>query len=877
MVITNCQVDHKQDPLGYFMTEPVFSWTTAMAKGKVQKSANIQVWEIDRATGKEELTADTGWKNLDSRAAKIPMKLKPRTMYRWVVSVRTDHPGEKGSSGNNYFETSKMQETWKAQWIGCDDKNPRLPIFSKDFQLTRTDMAQARLYITGLGLYRAAIDDQEISDELLAPGFHNYYHWVQYQTYDVTEYLQEGNSHNIQVELGNGWYMGKIGFQYKNAPYFMGSWKLLAELIITYADGTEQVIATDNSWKVSRSAITKSSIYYGEYRDNRLVLSDPPMLGKGGTPGGMEMARKTDPPMGNYRHKKEAGVPSELTARYSVPVVAYRELDPVNIIHTPAGELVLDFGQNISGAFSIPVDGPEGTVYHIQVGEVLQHGNFYRENLRSAQETFYAVADGFETQAEPRFTFYGFRYMKIEVKYPGGRAFTAPADFDLSRVYAYAISSDCRQIGFITSGNEYIGKIVSNTRWGMRDNFVDVPTDCPQRDERLGWTGDAEVFSATALYLSDSAAFYHKFLHDMALDQKHMGGECPEYVPFVSEKHKTSAAWGDAATVIPWNVYLFTGDRYLLESYYPQMKMWVDFLQRTDGKDHGWRKHFHYGDWLALDGMEGKQDAVFGATDTGFIADVYYRKSCLLTAKAARVLGYDKDAEKLEKLAETIRQGLEADYFQDGSCTIHTQTAALLTYAEGIADKDKAAELLVKTLEEHNNQLVTGFVGTQYLCKVLCEIGRQDLAYKILLSETYPGWIYEIKHGATTIWERWNSILEDGSISSTGMNSLNHYAYGSIVEWLFGWCGGLRPVEEAPGFRKAVIRPFVDKRLSPFTVNYDSASGEYDVSWQITGEKHLCLDVSVPFGCEATLILPGSDEGPKALSAGRYHFEYDMK
>ena len=861
MIITKCTVDHKYSPIGYSMTDPVFSWNVEEAKGTQPKEARITVEELNLITGERIPAADTGWVDLDFLATQVPMDLKPRTRYLWQVSVRTD-AGEEASSGDNFFETSKIDEPWKAKWIGCDDSIERLPIFHQTLT-TKGEIVAARLYITGLGLYEARIDGVKVGDEYLTPYCNDYFDWVQYQTFDITRALFTEGEHGLEIELGHGWYSGRIGFSQRMEPFFGDSYKLLAEIHILYKDGTEEIIGTDDTWKVSRSNITFTNIYDGEHRDDTLPETE------------YEKSRLVDPPKGNPRTgdgEKEA----VLTERYSVPVRIHENFPVKELIHTPAEECVLDIGQNIAGIWKLYVNEEAGTVLHLQVGEILQQGNFYNENLRTAKAEYWYTSNGRPVQLEPKFTFYGFRYVKIELKRPGEETFHAPEDFQVGDFIAYSLTSDNEQRGFITTGHELINQLIENTRWGMMDNFVDVPTDCPQRDERLGWTGDAQVFTPTALYLADATAFYTKFLHDMAWEQVKWDGLVPNFVPFVDDKPETAAtAWGDAGAIIPWAVYEFSGDKALLRKHYPQMKAWVDYITDFTGEDHQWRKIFHFGDWLALDTPYAGVSAVLGATDEGFIADTYYRRSALIVAKAAKALGLVEDAAAYELLADQILEGILEEYFSpNGRCCIDTQTAALLTISEGLSDRDRAIKALEKQLKISEGKLKTGFVGTPLLCKVLTEVGMEEAAYNLLLNEEYPGWIYEIKLGATTVWERWNSVLADSSISSTGMNSLNHYAYGSIVEWIFAYCGGLKPLE--PGFRKVSIAPVVNKALSPFTLSYASQAGEYKVAWELLENKQVKVEITVPFGCTALVTLPLSGKEAFEVGSGTYTYTYEI-
>lgn len=830
MHITNCKVNHLTDPLGFSLDKPVFSWTAEDAAGKRQAAARIVIKHC------EDVEADTGWADLDSLASSVELTLRPRTRYTWTVSVRTD-AGEEAESKENWFETGKMEEPWAAKWIGCDDTEPRHPVFSREI-IPAKPVRSARLYICGLGLYEAAWNGEKIGGEMLAPYCTDYNNWVQYQTYDITQQMQGAGV--LSITLGNGWYKGRFGFDdHTGKPYYGDSWKLLGEVRLFYADGTEETIGTDGSWSVTRSKITFSNIYDGERRDDTLPEIQP------------VPAALAEPPAGR------------LTARYSTPVEIREELPARELVHTPAGEAVLDLGQNLAGIFRLRVQIPAGEQVHLQFGEILQNGNFYRDNLRTAKAEYLYVSDGQPHTVQPKFTFYGYRYVKVE-----GIPDLKPEDFT-----ALVLYSDIPSAGSLTTGNELVNRLISNVEWGQKGNFLDVPTDCPQRDERMGWTGDAQVFAPTACYLRDSWAFFAKYLHDMAMEQEKAGGEVPNVVPSFGYQG-SSAAWGDAACMIPWTLYEFYGDKSILERQYGSMTAWVDWIARIDGADHGWRWHFHFGDWLALDAPNGDPGQMRGATDEGFIADVYYRRSALLCSKAARVLGRENDAARYAALADHILTGIREEYFSvTGRCCIPTQTAALLTLDEGLHDQARARELLAQQLEQSGGKLKTGFVGTPLLCRVLCENGMEDRAFDLLLNEDYPGWLHEVKLGATTVWERWNSVDPDGSISSTGMNSLNHYAYGSILAWVWQYCAGLRP--SAPGFRRAVIRPVLNWKLRHVEAEYRSAAGTYRVSWRLMDRQYVDLTVAVPFGCAAELTLPLSGQEPVTLEAGQYRYDYE--
>lgn len=839
MNIVNCRVNHIVEPVGYPMKKTVFSWKVEQAQGKNQKTARLCVSEAPSMisllydSGKQEHADSLGWE--------VPLCTKPCTEYFWTVEVESD-AGERAISQVNRFETGKEDQTWSGRWITCDSTAPRHPRFEKTWEVGGA-VKKARLYICGLGLYTACLNGEKIGDEFLTPYSNDYNRWLQYQTYDITQLLAERST--ISVTLGNGWYKERFGFNSAGKRGFYGDrWMLIAEIRIWYTDGRIQTIGTDESWTVSGSNILFSNIYDGEHRDDTLPETEKVPARLCGEPKG------------------------RLEERMSLPVQIHERMKPVALLHTSADEWVLDMGQNFAGIFRLHVAEPAGTQIRLQFGEVLQNGCFYRDNLRTAAAEYRYVSDGQEKDIIPSFTYYGYRYVKVE-----GISHVRMEDFE-----GLALYSQITRAGELETGHALVNKLVANTRWGLKSNFVDVPTDCPQRDERMGWTGDAQVFSPTASYLEESYRFYAKYLHDMAQEQKDFLGMVPDVIP--SAGYATcSSVWGDAVCIIPWNLYLFYGDKTILEDQFESMRGWVDYICRIDGADGGWGKHFHYGDWLALDHPAGKVDMVLGGTEEAYIAYIYYAASAGIVAKAAGVLGKKEEEAKYSSLAERIRGRVIEEYFTPtGRCAIGTQTGLLLALKYGLSsDSEKIRKLLRKRFEDCGNKLQTGFVGTPQLCDILSENGMDDLAFHLLLNEEYPGWLHEIKLGATTIWERWNSINEDGSISSTGMNSLNHYAYGSIVEWLFRYVAGIAPVEACPGFRKARIQPRLNRMLGYVNAGYTSAAGKFEVHWKILDQYHVTVSVTIPFGAEAELVLPlGSRvKAPEVLQAGTYVFTYE--
>jgi len=510
-------------------------------------------------------------------------------------------------------------------------------------------------------------------------------------------------------------------------------------------------------------------------------------------------------------------------------------------------------------------DAPKGTKIHLQFGEILQEGNFYNDNLRTAKAEFTYVSDGVKRVVRQHFTFYGFRFVKVE----GWVGKANAEDFT-----GLVIHSKMDARGELTTSNHLVNQLIHNALWGMKGNFLDVPTDCPQRDERYGWTGDAQIFSGTACYFMDTYAFYAKYGKDLFLEQRKLNGSVPDVVPVANFKDSdASTAWADAATVIPWNVYLHSGDAGILRRQYDSMKGWVDYMKRQDDADGGrrlWQTGTHYADWLALDGNW--TGGVYGGTDPHFIASAYYYYSTSIVAKAARVLGRDDDAEYYGKLAEEIRAAFEAEYFTPhGKLAVDTMTGYVLALFMGLTPDyalENARKGLLNRLQKNFYHLETGFVGTPYLCRVLSENGMNDIAYHLLLEEGYPGWLYEVLMGATTIWERWNSVEPDGKMSGTEMNSLNHYSYGSIVEWMFRNMAGLNPSEDGAGFKRFRIAPKPNYQIGSAEAKLHSAAGLIESAWEIDG-KRLRFRFAVPFDSEAEITLPDADaETIRKQSAG---------
>ncbi|WP_017470398.1 alpha-L-rhamnosidase [Amphibacillus jilinensis] len=849
MKITKLRTNHLENPLGFQLETVRLSWVIDRDRAdyaRKQESAQIEI-AVD--TTFQSIVYDSGRdQNISSVGHQVNLELEPRTRYYWRVHVWTD-TNEYLMSDTAWFETAKMCEPWQASWITPSlDKNIQ-PYIRKSFTLpSDADISSARLYITGLGVYQFEINGVIDHSEYLAPGFHAYDHWIQYQTYDVTDLLSSGEN-GIGVMLGDGWYKGRFGFDGGYHDLYGDQLMLIAELIVTLANGEEIIIKSDQSWTCHTSPISFSGIYDGEVYDARKEISN--------------WSKPSFDDTNWFEMKEIKADMSKLQARLSLPVKVMKMLKPIEVIDTPKGEIVLDFGQNMTGWVQVDVDLPAGTKLQLKHGEVLQNGNFYQGNLRTAKAEYHYISAGDKRVIQPHFTFYGFRYVKVE----GIDKAIDPNDFTACVLY-----SEMNQTGYIETSDSKVNQLFSNALWGQKGNFLDVPTDCPQRDERMGWTGDAQIFASTACFNMYSPAFYHKFLTDLHEEQKSLNGSVPFIVPTIKPPNDPgfvtghgSSAWGDAATIIPWTLYLHYGDRTLLAEHFPIMQGWVDYITEIDdqnGGDRLWREGFHFGDWLALDGTDPM--GMMGGTDPYYIASAYYCYSAQLLVFAARALDKKELADHYQQLTDQIKQAIYREYFSvEGRSTIPTQTAYVVALYMNLIPENKKARVandLKERILKEDVHLTTGFVGTPYLCAVLSEHGYNELAYTLLLNENYPSWLFAVNLGATTIWERWNSLKADGTISGTGMNSLNHYAYGSIVDWMYRYMCGINPVADGAGYQKFRIEPMPDIRLDYAKARFQSPKGMIESGWEILDDgMTLSFDLTIPFDSEADVILPNVD------------------
>lgn len=692
--------------------------------------------------------------------------------------------------------------------------------FEKSFECK--NVKKATLYISSFGVYEAKINGKRVGDYVLAPGWTEYFHRLQYQTYDVTEMLKDSNT--LYVEVGTGWTSG-MGWVIKmrvngEAVCF------IAKLIIETDEGRTE-ICSDESWDVVSTPVTFATIYDGEVYDARIektILDIKPNI----------VARQYNTLIAQQGEK--------ITEHESYPVK--------EIIKTPCGETVLDFGYNLVGYVEFSLENAKaGDRVVFDFAEILdKDGNFYNENYRSAKSTVeYIAKEGAQTY-KPRFTFFGGRYIRLK---------EYPENIDLACFKFIVVHSDIKRTGYFECSNDMVNRLYDNIIRSQRGNYLDIPTDCPQRDERLGWTADTQVFTKAAAYNYDVEKFFDKWLADLAVSQ-YGDGSVPSVVPNIPKlcTYK-SACWMDAATVCPWEIYLAYGNKRILERQYRSMRNYIEFLENCGGDEYMWNGNYkHYGDWLSMD----TPGDLKGGTKFEYIAQCFFAYSTMLLIKAGRVLA--KDVSHYEYLYEKVVEKFRQHYMKDGLPIYKTQTACTLALHFDLCEKkDRAAvaDLLCSLIHEKGDTLTTGFVGTPYLLHALTETGHADLAYTLALQEKFPSWLYSVKMGATTIWEHWDGINEKGSIWSPSMNSYNHYAYGSVCDWMYGVMAGINSDEKAPGYKNIILSPVPDKRLSYVKASLDTRFGTVKSEWHIDCGK-VIYKFTVPESATADITVAGKTE-----------------
>ncbi|MEH6405790.1 MAG: family 78 glycoside hydrolase catalytic domain [Leeuwenhoekiella sp.] len=852
-------LENRTNPTGIDVLHPQFTWILEASNRNVTQSAyQIQVSE-NKANFDKNLLWDSK-KIKSSQSVRVLYEgpdLASAKKYYWRVKVwNQDNKDSKYSDVGMWQMGLLKPADWKAKWIEAeyveDSVHRASPMFRNDFKIDKK-IESATAIITSHGLYQAFLNGKKIGDAYLTPGWTSYNKRLQYQMYDVTKLLQQGEN-AVGALLGSGWYRGPLAWG-DNLNIYGKNLALLMQIEVQYTDGTSAIFGTDENWKSTSSDILSSQIYNGEVIDSR--------------------KEKEGWKRPNYSTENWSSVNvkdfdnSNLVATYNEPIRKHETFKPLNVITTPEGDKVIDFGQNLVGFVMVTATGKAGDSITLDHAEVLDKaGNFYTDNLRAArQENTYILSGKGEEIFEPNFTWQGFRFVRVK----GIKGEINPDDFT-----AVALYSDMQQTGTFTTSNKLLNQLQHNIQWGQRGNFLDVPTDCPQRDERLGWTGDAQVFSKTAAYNMHVDNFFTKWMKDVSADQFD-NGSIPHVIPNVLGNAGGSAGWGDVSTIIPWNMYLLYGNTDILKNQYQSMKGWVDYMNGAS-VNNLWNTGSHFGDWLFY-APEDDNDGRAAITDKYLIAQCFFAHSTQLLINTAQVLDKQEDVEKYSALLEKIKKAFLNEYTTpNGRLVSGSQTAYVLALNFDMLPenlREQAAKRLAENIQSYNYHLTTGFLGTPYLGQVLTRFGYHDLAYTLLMQKTYPSWLYPVTAGATTIWERWDGRKPDGTFETPTMNSFNHYAYGAIGDWMYSELAGINSSEKEGevGYKNIIIKPHLKNNFVSDEVrkqNNDDALTEVEGSlityygtvkshWKVEG-KQTFIDIQIPVNTTATVYLPESDK-----------------
>ena len=859
MNVKNLRTEYKINPLGIISSNPRLSWELdAKKENSLQTAYRIKVASTPEALKNDQLVWDS---DVVTSAQSVfvkyegPQLVSGQRLY-WQVTVWDNQGNQASSDETAYWEAGLLTSgEWRAAWIspGWEEdrsqSNP-CPFFRKEFNVNK-QVVKARIYASALGLYELYINGSRVGKDYFNPGWTTYNKRIQYQVYDLTALLKQGKN-ALGVVVGDGWYRGFFGFQGKRNLYGDKA-GLIAQLEITYKDGSKEYILSDPSWKSSKGPLLKSEIYHGELYDARLEIA-------GWANPGFDDSNWEK--VNTLNQSGKVLVPTE-----GEPVRITQTIKAIKKFVTPRGELVFDFGQNLVGWVRFRLKGERGQAIVLHHAEVLdQEGNFYTDNLRAAkaEDAYIFKGEGIE-EYEPRFTFHGFRYLRLS-GYSG--------EICLDDIEGRVVHSDMEEIGEFECSDLLINRLQQNIQWGLRGNFLDVPTDCPQRDERLGWTGDAQAFAPTACFNRNTGAFFTKWMKDLQLDQKE-DGNVPWVVPNILKDGGGTGwsdgfggtGWADAAVIVPWTVYQSYGDLQILENQYESMKAWEEYMIRHSGSRYIFDYGFHFGDWLSFAeyytyNYNAPDYGYAGAhTEKDLIATAYFYHTTSLMSKIASLLGQKEDAERYAGLLPKIKEAFHQEFITpNGRLISGTQTAYVLALGFGLIP-DEEREAMAKRLADdvrYFGHLTTGFLGTPLLCRVLSDNDYPDLAYQLLFNKRYPSWLYPVTMGATTIWERWDGIKPDGSFQTVGMNSFNHYAYGAVGQWLYSTVAGLNIDPLQPGYKHSIIKPCPTKQLNYARASLKTMYGLLLSSWEIKGEE-VIYKFSIPVNTSATIYLKAEE------------------
>ena len=832
--------EYKTNPISVDASNPRLSWKLyTFIRNTRQSAYEIRVGSNALLLTKgKKIIWESGRINSD-QSTQVSYKgpaLTSREKCYWQVRVWNNKNQASAWSEINYWKMGLLNRSdWSAHWIQdtykSDTTGGPSPMFRKEFNIKKPVRA-AYLYITAHGVYEAQLNNERVGNDYFSPGFTSYKKRLQYQVYDVSSAIKKGDN-AIGVTLGDGWYRGYTYDRKKNV--YGTKLALLFQLEVIYENGDRQIITSDKNCKVTYGPILKSSFFDGELYDAR---NEKP---------GWSVAGYNVSQWDNVQTNDS--IKDHLIAMYGPPVKKHEKFVPVQVLTTPEGDRVIDFGQNLVGWVQFRLKGKAGDTLRLFHGEVLdQKGNFYNKNLRTAkQEITYIFKDGDAETYEPHFTFQGFRYVKIQ-------GYTGP--IDSTNFVAYALYSDMEQTGTFSTSNELVNQLQHNIQWGQKGNFIDIPTDCPQRDERMGWTGDAQAFCSTATYNMNVAGFFTKWLKDLSADQL-KNGAVPYVIPNVLDSTYVAASgWSDVATIAPWTIYLAYGDKQLLQQQYASMQAWVSYIQ-SHSRNNLWDTGNHFGDWLFYSGTDYEDGAAL--TDKNLIAQAFYAYSTQLLINTAKVLGRDEDVRIYTLLLNSIKKAFQTEYVTpSGRMISGTQTSYVLALNFDLLPeklRESAIKRLVQNIEDYDGHITTGFLGTPYICQVLSRFGYTDVAFSLLMKKSYPSWLYPVTKGATTIWERWDGIKPDGTLQDPAMNSFNHYAYGAIGDWMYKDIAGIRTDENSPGFHKIWITPHVGRHLTSAQGTLETMYGQIKSAWGITDTTYT-LNVTIPPNTTANIVLP---------------------